>query len=97
VTCELYREIREFEKTPDQFFKTTAIDHSATSPYLDRRGPLHPAQLTALRSHFAARSAPFAPAETKCIFQSNRSGVTELWSIVVFCRVDRRAAARPQV
>jgi hypothetical protein len=24
-------------------FKTTAIDHSAISPFIDRRGPLHPA------------------------------------------------------
>jgi hypothetical protein len=28
----LYRENREFDERPDQFFKTTAIDHSAIPP-----------------------------------------------------------------
>ena len=27
--CGLYEDFREFDKTPDPFFKTTAIDHSA--------------------------------------------------------------------
>ena len=34
MTCGLYGENREFEKVPDPFFKTTAIDHSAIPPRL---------------------------------------------------------------
>jgi hypothetical protein len=32
VRCGLYEGIRDFDKTVDPFFKTTAIDHSAIPP-----------------------------------------------------------------
>ena len=37
MTCGLYREIREFGRMVDPFFKTTAIDHSAIPPQSDYR------------------------------------------------------------
>src|SRR5438874_5628704 len=40
--------------------KVVEVQILSSAPILDRRGPLHPTWLTAFRSHFAARSTPFA-------------------------------------
>src|SRR5438552_2164084 len=40
--------------------KVVEVQILSSAPILNRRGPLHPAWLTPFRSHFAARSTPFA-------------------------------------